>query len=119
MVKKRCTFTFSDAFHAALQEFVYSRLLQFPGLDGQPSVSAYIESYFSGVLIYPDLKTRNFPKYKLNAICNDPEKICQLWLAVKKAEAGEPGYKIHQSPKAGIIGISVPDPDNPGEKIIL
>ena len=119
MVKKRVNFTFSEAFHEAIQEFVYSRLVQIPGADGRPSVSAYLELYFTQVLIYQDLKTRNFLKGKLNVICNDPEKICQLWLAVKKAEAGEPGYRIHETPKAGIIGISAPDPDNPGEKIML
>jgi len=119
MVKKRVNFTFSEAFYGALQEFVYSRIVQIPGVDGRPSVSAYLESYFTNVLIYQDLKTRNFPKYKLQAVCNNPKKICQLWLAVKKAEAGEPGYKIHQNPKVGIIGIEIPDPNNPGSKIML
>ena len=117
--RERFNFSFSPSFHKAIQDIAYNGLPGVYGEGDKPSASAFLETYVTRTLIYPDLKKRKINKTKLNAMLNDPERICQFWIALREAERKTPGYKIHGNSKVGIIGIERPALDNPKTRIML
>ena len=117
--RKRFNYSFSPSFNEAVQDIAYNGLLGVQGEDGKRSASMFLEKYFTYTVILPDLKKRKINPAKLNAALNDTDKICEIWTAIRAAERNEPGYKIHSHPKAGIIAIEIPDPNNPGSKLLL
>ena len=117
--RERFNFSFSPSFHKAIQDIAYNGLPGVYGEEDRPSASAFLETHITRTLIYNDLKKRNIYKTKLNAIFNKSELICQFWLALREAERKTPGYKIHDNPKVGIIGVEGPHPDDPEKRIML
>jgi len=117
--RERFNYSFSPSFHKAIQDIAYNGLASVYGEDDKLSASAFLEFYVIRALIYPDLKKRNVNKPKLNAMLNSPERMCQFWLARREVERKTPGYKIHDNPKVGIIGVEIPHPDDLEKRIML
>ena len=117
--RERFNFSFSPSFHKAIQDIAYNGLQTVYDEDARTSASAFLETHITRTLIYPDLKKRKINKPKLKAMFNSPEQICQFWLALREAERKTLGYKIHDNPKIGIIGIETPHPDDSEKRIML